>query len=118
MANVLGLEVNVKNGDHSIFVFWLVQAAEEEAFRVYSTATPSSSQSSRQEQDWRWKTASPWAPLAGWIDQAWEMTEGLLEGKQALQQKGEGSLSTLFPKKQPRRSCWRNLSQPAPPTAC
>lgn len=54
VANVLGLEMNVKDGDHSIFVFQLLQAAEEEAFRAYSTATPSSNQTgSRQKQDWR-----------------------------------------------------------------
>lgn len=69
VTNVLGLEVNVKNGDHGIFVSQLLQAAEEETFRVYSPATPSSNQSdSRQEQDW-------------------EMPEGLLERKQSLQQK-------------------------------
>lgn len=100
VTNVLGLEVNVKNGDHGIFVSQLLQAAEEETFRVQSAATPSSNQSgSRQEQDW-------------------EMTEGLLERKQFLQQKGQGSLSTSHSKKQPRRICWRNLSQPAPPNAC
>lgn len=56
VANVLGLEVNVKNGDHGIFVFQLLQAAEEEAFRVYNRATPNSNQSgSRQKQDWRWR---------------------------------------------------------------
>lgn len=54
-ANVLGLELNVKNGDNGIFVSQLLQGAVgEEAFRMYSTATVSSNQTgSRQKQDWR-----------------------------------------------------------------
>lgn len=114
VANVLGLEVNVKNGDHGIFVFQLLQAAEEEAFRVYNRATPSSNQSSsRHKQDWRWRSCLFMGCPCSWGAQAWEMTEGLLGGKQSLQHKGEGSPSTSHPKKQPRRT-WRNLSQPAP----
>lgn len=54
-TDIWGLELNVKNGDNSIFVSQLLQgAAGEEAFRVYSTATPSSNETgSRQKQDWR-----------------------------------------------------------------
>lgn len=82
VANVLGLEVNVKNGDHGIFVFQLLQAAEEEAFRVYNRATPSSNQSSsRQKQDWRWRSCLFMGCPCSWGAQAWEMTEGLLGGK-------------------------------------
>lgn len=55
VANILGLELNVKNGDNGIFVSQLLQGAGgEEAFRVYGTATPTSNQTgSRQKQDWR-----------------------------------------------------------------
>lgn len=55
VANILGLELNVKNGDNGIFVSQLLQGAGgEEAFRVYGAATPTSNQTgSRQKQDWR-----------------------------------------------------------------
>lgn len=61
-AHVLGLELNVKNGDNGIvhcphsshLVPALKGAVGEEAFRVYSTATPSSNPTgSRQKQDWK-----------------------------------------------------------------
>lgn len=39
---------------------------------------------SRAEEE---QTASPWAVLAAWIDQAWEITEGFLKGRQPLQQR-------------------------------
>lgn len=98
VANSLGLEVNVKNGDHGIFVFQLLEPAEEQGF----WCTVQQLQGAIKVAPGRCrtgdaKTASPWAPLA-WIDQAWEIAEGLLEGKQNLLQTGEGSPSTSQPK--------------------
>lgn len=117
VANVLGLEVNVKNGDHGIFVFQPLQPAEEQGFwctvQQPQAAIKVAPGRSRTGDG---KTASPWAPLA-WVDQAWEITEGLLEGKQNLLQKGEGSPSTSQPKKHRAQENLLEEAEPASPSS-
>ena len=87
-ANVLGLELNVKNGDNGIFVSQLLQGAVgEEAFRVYSTATPSSNQiGSRQKQDWRGANCLSVGSACCLDRSGLGDYRGLLEGRQPLQQ--------------------------------